>query len=148
MFFSYSASVVLVSLALYGIYCLVMEYWNWYVKPRLIPVPSVSLLLIVRDLEYDIEGLLRSLLQTIERSQVECEIVVAEMGSQDFTPRILRYLADDYPQLTVLFMEPHERPALAALPACQGDVVYLLDLANRLNPQQCEAAVNHLLDPL
>ena len=95
MYFSYWASVILLSLAIYGLWCLASECWEWYIKPRVLHLPSASFLFIVKDMEQEIEPMMRIILREMESASVTCEAVVVEAGSRDLTPRILVYLAGE-----------------------------------------------------
>lgn len=145
MFLSYSASVILLSLAIFGLWYFMLEIWQWYIKPRVMHLPSASFLFIVRNLEQEIEQLMRAVLRDMETASITCEAVVVESGSDDLTPRILVYLAGESPLLKVVHLPREERPIIKALPACEGAAVYVFDLVHRMDVHECQAAVHEIL---
>ena len=145
MFLSYWASVILLSLAIYGLWCFTVECWNWYIKPRVLHLPSASFLFIVKDMEQEIEQMMRGILRDMESASITCEAVVVEAGSQDLTPRILVYLAGESALLKVVHLPREERPLLKALPLCEGAALYVFDLVNRMDARECMAAVHEIL---
>lgn len=145
MFLSYTASVILLSLAIYGLWCFVQECWNWYIKPRVLHLPSASFLFIVKNMEQDIEQMMRGILREMESSSITCEAVVVEAGSDDLTPRILVYLAGESALLKVIHLPREDRPIVKALPVCEGAAVYVFDLVNRMDWRECQAAVHEIL---
>ncbi|MDU4961105.1 MAG: glycosyltransferase [Sporomusaceae bacterium] len=145
MFFSYTASVILLSLAIFGLWCLAVECWQWYIRPRVLHLPGVSFLFIVKNMEQEIEQLIRSVLREMEGGSLVCEAVVVDAGSDDLTPRILAYLAGESPLLKVVHLPQEERPVGKALPICEGEAVYVYDMVNRMEVQECLAAVHEVL---
>ena len=108
-------------------------------------MPSASFLFIVRNMEQEIEQLIRGVLRDMESASITCEAVVAEAGSDDLTPRILVYLAGESSLLKVVHLPREERPILKALPVCEGAAVYIFDLVNRMDIHECQAAVHEIL---
>lgn len=145
MFFSYTASVILLSLAMYGMWYCIRDLWKWWLAPRLLSVPSCSFLIVVRNLDYRVEDLLRYLAHEIEGAEFECDIVVVDVSSDDLTAVILDRLADDIPHLSVVAFSAGMRPASDAIALCRGNVVHVMDLANRMNVDEFMVAVCGLL---
>jgi hypothetical protein len=139
LFFSYIASVILLSLALYGLWHVVRDVWEAYHIHRVNDPMSVSLLLIVRNTEQQIEGMIRYLLQEVAADSFWCELVIVDYASDDITPAILDRLAIDFPQLKVIHLAPAARAVADGMAFCQGEVVYVLDFVNRL---RCERFMN------
>lgn len=145
MFFSYTASVILLSLAMYGMWYCIRDLWKWWLEPRLLSVPSCSFLIVVRNLDYKVEDLLRYLAHEIERAEYECDIVVVDVSSDDLTAVILERLVEEVPFLTVVAFSAGMRPVSDAIALCRGSVVHVMDLANRMNADEFMVAVCGLL---
>lgn len=145
MFLSYSVSVIMVSLALYGLWYLIKDAWNWFITLRFIHLPDASFVILVRNMEYEIEDLLRYLVNEMADGGHEYDAVVVDCGSDDLTPVILYRLAAEMPVLTVFNGARSLRPVAEALPLCRGAVVHVLDLTNRLKGEEFMAVVSSLL---
>lgn len=145
MYFSYIASVVMLSLAIYGGWLLIRDIWEAFIEPRLASMPNASFLIIVKDCENDIEDLMRFLLHEIENNDADCDVVVVDNNSQDLTPSILTRLADDNPFMQVVTVPHGARPAADGLPLCRGGVVHVLELGKRLSSDEFMTAVCSLL---
>ena len=136
MSFSYTASVILLSLAIYGGWCLLRDMWQWYLEPRLVRPLGSTFLIFVHNQEEEIEELVRYFLQEMEMSEVECDAVVIDCASTDLTPAILERLATDHPLLHVVTLQDSSRPVGELLPLCRGSVIHILDMSNRLNSSE------------
>lgn len=145
MFFSYTVSVILLSLAMYGMWCFLQDSWKWWLEPRLMPVPSCSFLVVVKDLDGEIEELLRFLARKIENSDIDSDIIVVDVSSNDFTTAILEKLASDIEIITVVVRVAGQRVISEGMSLCRGRVVHVLDLSNRLNAEDFMTTVNVLL---
>ncbi len=145
MFFSYTASVILLSLAMYGMWYCIRDLWKWWLEPRLLSVPSCSFLIVVRNLDYRVEDLLRYLAHEIEGAELECDIVVVDVSLDDLTAVILDRLVDDIPHLSVVEFSAGMRPVSDAIALCRGSVVHVMDLANRMSVDEFMVAVCGLL---
>lgn len=145
MFFSYTMSVVLLSLAMYGVWCFLHDSWKWWLEPRLMPVPSCSFLVTLRNLDGDVEDLFRYLIWKIENSDINCDIVVLDMSSDDFTAAILERLAMESEILSVVVVPAGQRGLAEALPLCRGKVVHILDLSQRISTEEFMVTVCTLL---
>lgn len=136
MFFSYAVSVILLSLAMLGLCRLLMDWWKWYIAPKLIKVPSVTFLVIIRNQDNNIEQIVRCLMEEIALADISCEAIVVDWGSTDLTPLILTRLVEETQTLTMLCAAEDMRPAAEALPLCRGEVVHVFDLVSRLRPEE------------
>ena len=136
MSFSYTASVILLSLAIYGGWCLLRDMWQWYLEPRLIRPLGSTFLIFVHNQEEEIEELVRYFLQEMEMSEVECDAVVIDCASTDLTSAILERLATDHSLLHVVTLQDSSRPVGELLPLCRGSVIHILDMSNRLNSSE------------
>ncbi len=145
MFFSYTASVIMLSLAMYGIWCFIKDIWDWLLHPQLNSISNISLLIVVRNLEQEIEDTMRYVMKEVEESSVSCDVVVADCSSSDLTRLILDRLAEDYSTIKVVNIADNARLATEALPLCRGAVVHFLDLGARLTCKEFMVAVCALL---
>jgi NAD(P)-dependent dehydrogenase (short-subunit alcohol dehydrogenase family) len=145
LFFSYTASVILLSLAMYGIWYCIRDLWKWWLEPRLLSVPSCSFLIVVRNLDYKVEDMLRYLAHEIEEAEIDCDIVVVDVSSDDLTAAILERLAENISMLRVVVFSAGMRPASEAIALCRGAVVHVMDLANRMSVDDFMVAVCGLL---
>lgn len=145
MFFTYWASVVLISLAIYGILCLMYDLWGRYMQTGFRYQASVSLLILVKDREQDIEMLVYDLTGRMERSRLTCDAVIVDCGSDDLTYDILSRMRELSPALDVVRLAGSLRPVSEALPLCRGEIIHVLDLTCRLSPALLIPAVDRLL---
>lgn len=136
MFFSYTLSVVLLSLAIYGAWCVLRDIWQWYVEPQLMRPPGSTFLIFVRNQEEEIEDLLRYLMQEMDLSDVECDAVIVDCGSHDLTPSIIQRLVCDNPSLHAVMLSDTIRPVGELLPLCRGSVIHILDMTTRVSSQE------------
>lgn len=145
MLLSYSASIVIVSLALYGLWYVLKDIWTWFTALELMRPPDASFIILIKNMEYEVEDLMRHLVSEMEGGGHEFDTVVVDCGSDDLTPVILQRLAGEMPVLTVIRSVRTPRPVAEALPLCRGSVVHVLDLTNRLKSEQFMAVVSSLL---
>lgn len=145
MFLSYSASVIMVSLALYGLWYVIKDIWNWFTTLEFVRLPGASFVILVRNIEYEVEDLMRYLANEIADSGQECDAIIVDCGSDDLTPTILKRLAGEITVLTVVSGGRAVRPVAEVLPLCRGGVVHVLDLTGRLQVEQFMAVVSSLL---
>lgn len=145
MFLSYSASVIMVSLAIYGLWYVIKDIWNWFTTLEFGRLPGFSFVILVRNMEYEVEDLIRYLANEIADGGNECDAIVVDCGSDDLTPIILKRLAGEIPALTVVSGGRAVRPVAEVLPLCRGAVVHVLDLTGRLDVQQFMMVVAVLL---
>lgn len=145
MFFSYTMSVIMLSLAMYGLWCFLHDSWKWWVEPRLVPVPSCSFLVAIRNVDDEVEDLFRYLLWKVENSDMECDVVVLDMSLDDFTAFILQRLAGEGEILSVVKTPAGQRALGEALPLCRGKIIHILDLSQRMNREEFMVTVCTLL---
>lgn len=118
-------------LACYGVYYLVQDLLRFYRKH---PGPPVSMLVVLRDREQDVEYLMRRLHNWRRRQWVDLDVVVVDDGSRDDTIKILHTLQRQYSYRLINLAEidasqVHEDRALAAgLLYCHNALVWLIDL--------------------
>lgn len=145
MFFSYTVSVILLSLAIYGAWCLCSDFWGSYRQLRQQPSPGCTFLVFVRNQEQVIEEVIRCFLQEIEISETECDAVLIDCGSADLTPLIIGRLTADHPLVTFVALQDNSRPSGDLLPLCQGEVIHVLDMTGRLKWSEFLHTVHNLL---
>lgn len=138
-------SVILLSLAMYGVWCLLYDGWKWWLEPRLVSVPSCSFLVALHNLDGDVEDLFRYLLWKIENSDIDCDVVVLDVSSNDFTAAILERLSNESEILSVVVVPAGQRAVAEALPLCRGKVVHVLDLSHRMSTEEFMVTVCTLL---
>jgi len=145
LFFTYTMSVILLSLAMYGLWCFLNDSWKWWLEPRLVPMPSCSFLVVVKNLDGEVEDLLRFLARKIETAEIDRDIVVVDVSSNDFTAAILEKLASDIEIIQVVIRPAGPRAISEAMALCRGTVVHVLDLSNRMSSEEFMMAVCALL---
>jgi len=145
LFFTYTMSVVLLSLSIYGVWCFAHDLWKWWLEPRLVSVPNFSFLVVVNNLDGEIEDLLRFLAGKIEHAELESDIVVVDVSSSDYTAAILERLAIDIDNMQVVVRPAGQRAVSEAMALCRGTVVHVLDLSNRMSTEDFMITVCALL---
>ncbi|HWR45804.1 hypothetical protein [Sporomusa sp.] len=145
MFLSYSASIIIVSLALYGLWYVLKDVWNWFTTLELVRLPDASFIIVLKNMEHEVEDLMRYIANEIEDGSHDVDVVVVDCGSDDLTPTILNRLASEMPVLTVVHSVRSQRPVADAIPLCRGSVVHVLDLISRLKPEEFMVVVASLL---
>jgi len=138
-------SVILLSLAMYGIWCFLHDSWKWWLEPRLVSVPSCSFLVVVKNLDGEVEDLFRFLARKIENAEIDSDIVVVDVSSNDFTAAILERLASDFEFMQVVARPAGQRTISDAIALCRGTVVHVLDLSNRMSTEEFMVTVCALL---
>ncbi|MDR3562399.1 MAG: glycosyltransferase [Negativicutes bacterium] len=144
MFFPYITCVVLVSLALYGLWQLTRDVWQAWFQAGLEHSFRASLLLVVRNSQEQIEGMIRSLLLETAADRKWCELVVVDHASEDITPSVLDRLAAADPWIKVVHLPAAARPAAEGIALCQGELICVLDFINRLRPDEFPAVLQKL----
>lgn len=145
MFFTYGASVVLMSLAIYGILCLLYDLWGCYCRRHIRQHRVVSLLILVKDVEENVEYLMYELISRLEKTDIHCDAVIIDCGSKDLTYEIVSRMAE-YSSLIEVYRIPGKaKPVNEALPLCRGNVVHIIDLINRISVHEFIPTVNQLL---
>lgn len=76
MFFSYTVSVLLLSLAMYGMGCALYDLWKWWIGPRFFSNISCSFLVLAGKDGQDTVDLLQYILRETEMTEMECDVVV------------------------------------------------------------------------
>lgn len=121
------------------------DSWKWWLEPRLMPVPSCSFLVVVKNLDEEVEDLFRFLARKIEHSEINSDIVVVDVSSNHFTAQILEKLANDIEIIEVLVRPAGPKAISEAMALCRGQVVHVLDLSNRMSSEEFMVTVCALL---
>lgn len=145
MFFTYSASVVLMSLAIYGILCLIYDLWGLYRRRHIRQHMGVSLLILVKDAEAHVEYLMYELISRLEQADFPCDSVIVDCGSEDLTYEIVSRMTKYSEHIEVCRISGAVKPVNEALPLCRGNVVHVIDLVNRLSVYDFIPTINQLL---
>lgn len=145
MVLSYTVSVILLSFAMFGIWCFGRDIWIWLVAPYISRKPKISFLVLVKNIEHDIEEMLRHLMLAIDISGNECEVIVIDCGSEDMTLRIVSRLSREFHSLISLQQENVPNGINDALPYCAGGVIHILDTVHRVDPENFQAVVYWLM---
>lgn len=143
--FTYTASVFLVALAMFGSWCLLKELWGCLLRPGLMRLPSVTFLIMVKNIEQDVEIMLRHLIRQIEDTGTDCDVVVVDCNSDDLTGSILNRLAVELPGIVICSAVAPVRSLAAGIPLCRGAVIHVLDTVHRLNCDEFMVTVCSLL---
>jgi hypothetical protein len=141
----YWMTVLIVSLALYGLWHVGRDLYGLWVGRATDGAPGASLVVIVRNAEATIEDRLRFLLYETALDPAWQEIVVVDHGSDDLTPAILDRLAAYYPLLKIVHLPLAARPLAAASSYCRGGILEILDLESRIANTDWDAALRRLV---
>jgi len=111
-------------------------------------IPSVSVVMIVRNEENTLESKLRNLTELNYPSD-RCQIVVVSDGSTDKTEEILHNWARD-PRITVVLNQISQGKALGlndAIQAAYGEVVLFTDARQEIEPDALPLMMENFADP-
>jgi len=143
----YLSNVVIISLALYGMWTVCQDLWHSYLSVRREKIRA-SLLVVVCNVEEQVEYMVRYIAQTVTDDDNWYDVVVVDYGSDDLTPLVLDRLAVEYPVLKVVHLTCDSRPVADGLSFCLGDTVYILDFVNRLASAKFTAVMEWLFSHL
>ena len=135
MLFSYTASVILLSLAMLGLWMLLRDLWQYFIEPKLLQPSSATILLVVEDLQLLMGEVLYYLAGKIPESPMPIEVVIVDCSAQRLTGNIASQLAAEYPFIRV-FRPVTLEPIAEVLPECQGAVIYVFDTVNRMTQKE------------
>lgn len=145
MVFSYAASIVLISLALYGIVRILSDTWEWIFDERITQVSSYSFFIVVKNLDQEIEYLMRLFIEKVARTDLDYDMVIVDRNSCDLTPGILSRLAEEFADIRLVTITNDTDSPHMLLPLCRGEIICLLDLSSRLPPADFASAICSLL---
>ena len=156
MLLPYTAGVVLVSLALYGLWQVLKDVWGCLTSLRGASVPPASLVVIVHNMENDVEHLMRFLISQADlvndyAEEGALDIVIVDAGSTDLTLPILLRLSEQarfFSVISIAKVSKQVLPILEILPLCRGAVVHIFDLTGRLNKNEFKTALRSLVQAI
>lgn len=114
--------------------------------------PTFSIILIVRNQEDAIEGIIRSIARRgfLDGNEgILLNLIVVDDYSRDQTPEILRFLAREYKFLKVVRMEKimeDKSPLEVGLSLCEGEVICILDVGVRIAPEKIADAISYIIN--
>ena len=135
----YETAVIITSLALFGIYCLAEELWQY----RRRTAASVTILLIVQNAEHDIEHLVRTAMRIIARRS-DSELIIADIASSDMTRAILARLADNVHNIRILHRNSDANAVQDSIALASGHIIHLCDLVHRTDTDNTLAYLERL----
>jgi cellulose synthase/poly-beta-1,6-N-acetylglucosamine synthase-like glycosyltransferase len=146
-------SWLLLALAGFGLLVLIARVgrWLWSPRHRAVRAPALSLLVVVRNKESLIEGLVRGLLACCQRNAgtATSEVVVVDNRSTDETPAILERLTRSYPNLRAVRMADLRSGVDSAVEVgmfmCSGPVVLLLNAEGQVHARTLLEAAEYFL---
>ncbi|WP_110955262.1 glycosyltransferase [Anaerosinus massiliensis] len=133
MVLTYGVSVILISFAIFGLWCFCKDMWSWFVAPYIGTVPSISFIIVVKNIEQDIEEMLRHLMLEIEDADLMCDVIVLDCNSEDLTYPIIERLSREFDQITALHSSKLAIAVEDALPYCTGNIVHVIDTVNKID---------------
>ncbi len=145
MFFSYTASVVLLALAIYGLWNVGKDCLEWLAQSRRSALPSISIVLYVRDAEYVIEDLLYCIFHELDKDTESIDLLLVDGGSRDLTVAIMERMTAEREEVRLIALAESYRSVHDVLPLCRGGSIHLFDMANRMTPGECLSTVHLLL---
>lgn len=145
MFFSYTVSVVLLSLSMYGLWCALQDIWKWWLERPLTAMPSHSFLVVVKNLDAEREELLRSLIKIIDEKGMDWDVVVVVTGADDLPLGFVERLLGDGDRIQVMLSFGSQQAMQEAIFLCRGKVVHILDLCNRISGEEFMVVLCSLL---
>ena len=136
----YETAVIITSLALFGIYCLAEELWQY---KRRTNIPPATILLIVQNAEYEIEHLVRTALNIIDR-HTGSQLIVVDIASNDMTRAILTRLAEQDERISILHRAVDCHAVTEGIALASGHIIHLCDLVHRTDTDNTLAYLERL----
>lgn len=136
----YDSAVILISLALFGIYCLAEELWQYKRRKN---TPPATVLLIVQNAEHEIEHLVRTAMRIIDR-HADSQLIVADIASNDMTRAILTRLAETDERICILHRAVDRHVTLDGIALASGHIIHICDLVHRTDTDNALAYLEQL----
>lgn len=130
----YEEGVIIISLAMFGLYAIIEELWH--IRWRSQEASSVTILLIVQNAEAVLERLVRTILEDCVTSE-QTELVIADVASTDRTRAILYHLAEETETLRIVHSETKRQAIADGMVIARGDFIQVCDLMHRVNAEEC-----------
>lgn len=121
---------VIAALAAYGVLTLLHGLWRWVSGKRTAGRAALSVILIMRNEERTVEGLMAELLAGQSTMPVVTDIIAVDLGSSDNTPAILRRLARQHVQVRCILLAPgatSDEAVAVAVRQCRNALQLCLD---------------------
>lgn len=139
------SNIIVAVLAVFGMLCLGHELWLYIVERRYRYAPSVSIVLAVKNIERDIEYVLRQLVENCETRSRDYDIVVLDCDSADLTYAIAQRLSRESDYLRAVPATRLSRDLASVLPHCRGEIIHVIDAVDRVERERLVDCVNKLL---
>ena len=136
----YETAVIIISLALFGIYCLAEELWQYKRRKN---IPPATVLLIVQNAEYEIEHLVRTAMRIIDR-HADSRLIVVDIASNDMTRHILARLAEADERIGILHRAVDHSAVADGIARASGHIIHLCDLVHRTDTDNTLAYLEQL----
>lgn len=136
----YETAVIIISLALFGIYCLAEELWQYKRRKN---IPPITVLLIVQNAEYEIEHLVRTAMRIIDR-HADSELIIVDIASNDMTRAILARLAEADERINILHRAVDHSAVADGIALASGHTIHLCDLVHRTDTDNTLAYLERL----
>ena len=145
MCFSYGASVILLSFAIFGVWSFFKNLWEDAVATHSFEVPKITFFVLVKNMEQDIEEMLRHMAYQIKTSEFDCDVVVVDYTSDDLTYPIAKRLAKEYyPMISVCDESKFDNMKLNLL-YCDGSIIHVIDMIKHFEPKEFIPLIGWLL---
>lgn len=129
----YEEGIIIISLAMFGLYAIIEELWH--IKWKSKSASTVTILLVVQNAEASLEYLLRAILDEIVSHRAE--LIVADVTSGDRTRAILHRLAEETDVIRVIHSETKRQAIADGVAIARGDFVHVCDLVHRIDTEEC-----------
>ena len=136
----YYSAVIIISLALFGIYCLAEELWQFKKRKN---IPPATILLIVQNAEYEIEHLVRTAMRIV-RQHTDNRLVIVDIASNDMTRAILARLAERDERICILHRTVYCHAITDGIALASGHIIHLCDLVHRTDTDNTLAYLERL----
>jgi cellulose synthase/poly-beta-1,6-N-acetylglucosamine synthase-like glycosyltransferase len=126
--------VVMIAMLAFTFYLAFARYRDPSLEPPVLPAPSVSLLVAVKD---ELDVIERCVASLIDQTYSDCEVFVVDDGSTDGTTEVLRRLAARHPRIHLLHNDASQGKKRALARAAQhagGDLFVFTDSDCVLEP--------------
>jgi hypothetical protein len=111
-------------------------------------VNKITLLLVIKNQEKNIEGIVRGLMNLGSLNNIRYQVVLVDKGSQDDTLKILYKLSLEYPAVTIVttyYRFSKESILTVIQEKCQGDIIYYFNILEDIKPWLLLRTIHSLL---
>lgn len=138
--------------AVFGVIHMVYYVIKYFFRHTTRTVPELCVVLLVKNAEDYIEGVIRTLAAKIVLEEEEAgffKLMVVDDCSEDATPKILELLNREFHFLHVIRMSrltTQKSSIEAALSVCEEDVVCIMDVTHKAAPQKIIEIIMFLIN--